>query len=245
MLATNRPSSKISGWFTIGHTGREKAMSETASGHAAEHADARSRGDTRSRIQSVAVELFGEQGYEKTSLREIAERLGVTKAALYYHFKSKDDIVHSLLDDYLDQVDALISWGMRQRRTAEVRGELMSRYLDIVIDSYGVYRMLHQNQAALGGMSSMKQRGELLRERMRSLIDLFAEPGASLHERVRAAMAASGLSIGWMFFHDQTDDLGELRDVVLAVGRELIGCPGQPGAAGPPAAAARTRGSTR
>ena len=47
------------------------------------------RTDTRSRVQEVALELFAEQGYEKTSLREIAERLGVTKAALYYHFKSK------------------------------------------------------------------------------------------------------------------------------------------------------------
>jgi hypothetical protein len=107
-------------------------------------------------------------------------------------------------------------------------------------------------EAALGSMSSMKQRGELLRERMRSPIDLLAEPGASLHGRVRAAMAACGLSFSWMFFQDQTDDLGELRDVVLAVGRELIGCVAQPGPAGPaafagPAAApaARTRGSTR
>src|SRR5215475_13717231 len=48
------------------------------------------RGDTRERIQSIALELFAEQGYEKTSLREIAERLGVTKAALYYHFRSKE-----------------------------------------------------------------------------------------------------------------------------------------------------------
>src|SRR5215469_16465337 len=50
------------------------------------------RGGTRERIQAIALELFAEQGYEKTSLREIAERLGVTKAALYYHFKSKEDI---------------------------------------------------------------------------------------------------------------------------------------------------------
>ena len=48
------------------------------------------RTGTRERIKQVALELFTEQGYEGTSLREIAERLGVTKAALYYHFKSKD-----------------------------------------------------------------------------------------------------------------------------------------------------------
>ena len=47
-----------------------------------DHAHASRRGDTRARIQQVALELFAEQGYERTSLREIAERLGVTKAAL-------------------------------------------------------------------------------------------------------------------------------------------------------------------
>ena len=38
--------------------------------------------DTRSRLRELALQLFAEQGYEKTSLREIAEQLGVTKAAL-------------------------------------------------------------------------------------------------------------------------------------------------------------------
>ena len=59
----------------------------------------------------MALELFAEQGYEKTSLREIAERLGVTKAALYYHFKSKEDIVHSFTDDYFAEIDDLAGLG--------------------------------------------------------------------------------------------------------------------------------------
>src|SRR6202790_1331035 len=89
------------------------------------------RTDTRSRVQKIALELFAEQGYEKTSLREIAERLGVTKAALYYHFKSKEDIVSSLVEDYFGQLDALIDWGRGQPRTAEVRGTVLSRYFGI------------------------------------------------------------------------------------------------------------------
>ena len=47
------------------------------------------RNDTRSRIQDVALQMFIDKGYEATSLREIAEELGVTKAALYYHFDTK------------------------------------------------------------------------------------------------------------------------------------------------------------
>jgi AcrR family transcriptional regulator len=52
--------------------------------------------DTRERILDVALDLFIEKGYDKSSLREIAEQLGVTKAALYYHFRSKQDILMAL-----------------------------------------------------------------------------------------------------------------------------------------------------
>src|ERR1700728_3994702 len=51
---------------------------------------------TRERILNVALDLFTEKGFDGASLREIAERLGVTKAAIYYHFASKDDILMAL-----------------------------------------------------------------------------------------------------------------------------------------------------
>ncbi len=56
----------------------------------------------------MALELFAEQGYEKTSLREIAERLDVTKAALYYHFKTKEEIIVSLFQDLTKPIEELI-----------------------------------------------------------------------------------------------------------------------------------------
>jgi AcrR family transcriptional regulator len=51
---------------------------------------------TRERILDIALDLFIDKGYDKTSLREIAEKLGFSKAALYYHFASKDDILLAL-----------------------------------------------------------------------------------------------------------------------------------------------------
>ena len=51
---------------------------------------------TRERILDVALDLFVEKGFDKSSLREIAERLGFSKAAIYYHFASKDDILMGL-----------------------------------------------------------------------------------------------------------------------------------------------------
>src|SRR5262245_63275236 len=107
------------------------------------------RGDTRGRIQHVALELFAEQGYERTSLREIAERLGVTKAALYYHFKSKEDIVRSLTEDYRAELDTVIAWGASQPPTPESRAEILARYADVVSRRLDVIRFMEQNQAAL------------------------------------------------------------------------------------------------
>src|SRR5215468_12445924 len=90
------------------------------------HGEGHERGrDTRARLLGLALQLFAEQGYEQTSLREIAERLGVTKAALYYYFKSKEDIVRSLVEDYVADLDELIAWGKAQPRTAAVRAEII------------------------------------------------------------------------------------------------------------------------
>jgi len=109
------------------------------------------RTDTRSRVQKVALELFAEQGYEKTSLREIAERLGVTKAALYYHFKSKEDIVHSFTDDYFAEIDALLNWAKNQPPGHQTRLAVLDRYVGIVLSGSEVFRFLEQNRASVQG----------------------------------------------------------------------------------------------
>jgi AcrR family transcriptional regulator len=193
------------------------------------HHDAR-RGDTRARIQQVALELFAEQGYDKTSLREIAERLDVTKAALYYHFKSKEDIVRSLIEDYMGQVDALVAWAKAQPRTRQARGEVLRRYVHIVADGSDVFRMLHHNQAAVNSLAAeKKERGDVFRERMTGLVEAITEPGADVQERLRATMALGGVSIGWMFFADQVPDRDELCSAVLAIASELAKAGPEPG----------------
>jgi AcrR family transcriptional regulator len=64
--------------------------------------------DTRSRILAAAISLFGEQGYAGTSVRDISERLGVTKAALYYHFPSKETILDALLEPLMSELARLV-----------------------------------------------------------------------------------------------------------------------------------------
>ncbi len=177
--------------------------------------------DTRSRLRELALRLFAEQGYEKTSLREIAERLGVTKAARYYYFKSKEDIVRSLVEDYVGELDQLIAWASAQPRTRATRTEIIRRYLRIVASGSKVFRMLQQNQAAVSSLAHTKERGELFRERMDALTDLLTEPPGTLRDQVRAASCLMSVSYCCMRFQDRAASPEELEKVLLDVALEL------------------------
>jgi len=84
--------------------------------------------------------------------------------------------------------------------------------------------MLHQNQAAVSMLSSAKSRGQLFKERIDFLVDLLTEPGADLPERVRAAMAIGGISVGWMFFAGQADRK-ELIEAVRGIATQIAELP--------------------
>jgi AcrR family transcriptional regulator len=204
-------------------TARQDREAARPAGEATEQTDGRSRRGTRARIQAVAVEMFTEHGYEKTSLREIAEALGVTKAALYYHFKSKEDIVRSLLEDYFGHIDALVAWGETEPAGPARRAEILRRYVAIVQEGEAAFRMLHQNQAAIKGLSGSKNTGQLFRERLSPLIALLTVPNPGLEDRLRAAMALGGISMGWMVFSEEEPDRSRLSAAVLQVASEIAG----------------------
>ena len=60
--------------------------------------------DRRDRILRVAEELFAEKGYNKASMREIAERLGVKKPSLYHHFHNKEEIYRTIVTGIYQQM---------------------------------------------------------------------------------------------------------------------------------------------
>ena len=61
--------------------------------------------DTKENILMTALHLFARDGYEAVSVRTIAEELGMTKGALYRHYKNKRDIFDSIVERMI-QVDA-------------------------------------------------------------------------------------------------------------------------------------------
>jgi len=64
--------------------------------------------DTRRRILAVALELFSAHGYAGTSMRDIAEAIGMTKAALYYHFASKEQLLEAATEPIRTEMAAML-----------------------------------------------------------------------------------------------------------------------------------------
>jgi AcrR family transcriptional regulator len=60
--------------------------------------------NTRERLRRVALELFWEKGYRLTSTRDLATALGVKQASLYYHVKNKEELLHEICYNALQQV---------------------------------------------------------------------------------------------------------------------------------------------
>jgi AcrR family transcriptional regulator len=185
------------------------------------------RGNTRQRIQDVALELFAEQGYEKTSLREISEKLDVTKAALYYHFKTKEDILVSIFDDLNRPVEKLIAWGKERPRTLETKKELLIRYSDALIGAAPLFRFMQENQAAMRDLSI----GQTSKSRFLELLDLLKDPDAPLADQVRCVSALFSMHAGMFVLKDVDGDIEDKRKAILEVAVDLVTQAHSPGPA--------------
>jgi len=176
------------------------------------------RGDTRQRIQDVALELFAEQGYEKTSLREIAEHLDVTKAALYYHFKTKEEILVSIFEDLTKPIEDLIEWGRGQPHTLETKQEIVRRYAVALDGATPLFRFMQENQATVRDLRI----GERFKERMRGLREIMIDPESSLVDQVRSLSAIFTLHAGMFAVQDLEGDPEDKRKAVLEVATDMI-----------------------
>nr|MCR5272795.1 TetR/AcrR family transcriptional regulator [Lachnospiraceae bacterium] len=62
--------------------------------------------ERRNEILDAAEELFVTKGYDKTSTNDILDRVGIARGTLYYHFKSKEDILNAMIERINDSLIA-------------------------------------------------------------------------------------------------------------------------------------------
>jgi AcrR family transcriptional regulator len=173
-------------------------------------------GATRRRILDVALELFVEQGYDRTSLREIAERLGFSKAALYYHYKAKDDILLSLADSLMADLEAVI-----ERVSGEPAGPdrarlVLTEMVDLMLRHRRAAQLIITQSAAIQRLKAA--RDHEFENRLRVLL---VPEDAPLVDRVRASAALSVVQS--TLWHLQEDDVETVRATVLDLALACLG----------------------
>jgi AcrR family transcriptional regulator len=143
---------------------------------------------TRERVLDVALDIFIEQGYDKASLREIAERMGFTKAALYYHFPSKADMLpalHERMHSIIDKPVSLLGNGIV---TVAMWEEFLDSCISALQGNQTLFQIHRINQVALAGVHSEGHEGEH-QELAEQAMRIFSEPSLSPEDRLRMAAA--------------------------------------------------------
>jgi AcrR family transcriptional regulator len=164
---------------------------------------ARLPSDTRTRIQDVARELFSQRGVQRTSLQDIASRLGITKPALYYHFGSREDLVRSILQPLIDEGEEFVTARERRRgRDRATARDLLEGWFD--------YHYRHRADLALlvAEMTTLADLGvidTILGWRGR-LVKLVFGARPTMEQSTRAVIAFGGLQDCVVQFPDADHD---------------------------------------
>ena len=180
---------------------------------------------TRERILKVALELFGARGYEGTSIRDIAEQVEMTKAAVFYHFPAKEDLLTAILGPAMARVARVLE-EYSPINDVQERRELVTALVDVVAEVGPQVVMMLSDPAAGSHVRALTGEAAMSSRVGRALLGReAADPKIAAADRVRAACAVASLPAGvaaWRQEHPNEESLDEdsksvLVGVVLAV----------------------------
>ncbi len=172
---------------------------------------------TAERILEAARALFAARGYRATSMQAIADDVGITKAALYYHFDSKEELLRHLTVPLLDELEKVLAEAESSDDSEEVRWRAIEGYVDVHLRHRHTLAMLVKDMTLLVQAP--------IADRFRTAItlanDLVAGPGSGPEQRVRACQVVAGLADPVVLFRDIPAE--RLRPLILDGARALLG----------------------
>lgn len=165
---------------------------------------------TYARIQREALELFAAQGVAATSTRQISARMGTTVAALYYYFRSKDELVRVLVEPFFTRRDDLLaSFDGKGPLSAEEKCSLLEGYLASLLGDVRLTRLVSLDLT----VRNHPEFGPRLDAQLRRLEELLAGPKASQADVVLASAALG--TIRRTVLELEGVDFDEVRDLLV------------------------------
>lgn len=181
--------------------------------------DLRAAERTRERLLDEAMRLFALRSFAGTSLQMIADNLGVTKAAIYHHFKTRDDILTAVIQPALDELRALIG-NAEAQRTATARADaLLTGFVQLTIKHRTLIAMVGTDPGVTQALNNHPDIKELFSRPGELLAGVSTEPDGEINAIVALSGIASAASSPLLAHLDEK----QLHDHLLAAGRRILG----------------------
>jgi len=178
------------------------------------------RSAAQTRIVAAALDLFGQHGVSGTSLQMIADTIGVTKAAVYHQYKTKEEIVVAVMEDDLRQLEAALD---RAEAAAGPRARevLLTLVIELAVQRRRIVSALQQDPVIV----RLLAKHEPFLALMDRLFAVLTGGNRGAAARVRGAMISA--AIGGAVTHPLVADLDDetLRSEMLHVTRQLFELP--------------------
>jgi AcrR family transcriptional regulator len=144
----------------------------------------------QSRIVAAALDLFGEHGISGTSLQMIADAIGVTKAAVYHQYPTKDEIVLAVAQVVLASLEAAVTAAEAERSLARARAVLVAGMIDLAVEQRRMASVIQRDPVMLRFLDAHRPFRRVMVRVNRVLMG-----GASdARSRVRAGMLAAAIA---------------------------------------------------
>jgi AcrR family transcriptional regulator len=180
--------------------------------------------NTRSRLLDTAVKLFSEHGVEGTSLQMIADELGIRKAAVYYHFKTKDAIAEEIVTPLLAELNPVVhEASLRRSRGAQIDG-VLGGFVDLIVRHRAIVGLMIRDPGIMRA-AGRTARAPTVSDLRATLNALLVGPEPTPTDMITAHVLVRGLALaGGDPEHAEVDD-ETLRRHLLDMGRRLLGRP--------------------
>jgi AcrR family transcriptional regulator len=179
------------------------------------------RSAAQRRVMSAALELFTEHGVNGTSLQMIADAIGVTKAAVYHQFKTKEELVLAAAEVDLMGLQSALDAAEAQEDLPQGRMEVLARVIDLAVERRRMVSAFQRDPVMVRFLAEH----EPFRQLMERLHTVLTAGDTGPEARVRAAMISA--AIGGAVMHPLVVDLDDdtLRAQLLGLTRRLFDLP--------------------
>jgi AcrR family transcriptional regulator len=183
------------------------------------------RTPAQSRVLSAAFELFAVHGVSGTSLQMIADELGVTKAAVYHQFRTKDEIVLAVAEVGMSPLEGALELAAAERSRENARELLLEQVIDLAVTRRPWVRALQNDPV----MVRLLGEHEPLQQLMADVYGLLLGDLPDTDARVAAALI--GAAIGGAVVNPLVADIDDetLRAELLKLARRVFGISSPPG----------------